>query len=661
MQQKRIDMATEIKLIGWSAKGFRCPDHQVELINQHGEPYHVTLIQMPNGTGKTTTLELLRLTLSGGASNQTTQYIRSFAKEEDAVAPGVMEVRLLVDKKVVTFVMTFDYLQGKASYKTTYRSGQNSGFVAPQEIKKFLNPEFINYFILDGELAEKLLNNQQAAAQDVIDALFQVDSLKKIGNRIEEYWSQVAAGVTTRTAQGYNRQKNLVDEIKNRLHILEQECTKLDARIQKLSTELAEQKSEHQAAIENNRAQNSELLNAQTRLHELEKEQISKTTSLLDLCASPQNLSGVFATSILNLKLGLDRVKLPEAAAREFFEELCDEPECICGREINPEIANTIRAKASQYLGSDDVSLLNSLKTAIDEAVGQDPQKHRLALNDQIEGLTEKVRAVNEARTLVEELTQKASEIDPRVKQAQDEIERLTRELKEAELNRAKYDSQENPAQIDSIYGLDVLRSRLAEAEQYLAEITGTLAIRQKTAIIKSILDDAYNSATKKISTELVEETNDNLKKWLPNNNLEVESIHGHLRLKGKAKGSVGENLSVAYGFLSTLFNRTTHSLPFIVDSPAGALDNTVRRSIGETIPQLTSQFVTFIISSERQKFIDEGIEKATDDIQYITIFRKRISDYLISAEKYEHTTISDDGVMVDSKEFFEHFDLITD
>jgi DNA sulfur modification protein DndD len=661
MQQKRIDMTIDIKLIGWSAKGFRCPDHQVELINENDEPYHVTLIQMPNGTGKTTTLELLRLALSGAASNQPTQYIRSFAKEEDAVAPGVMEVRLLVDKKVVTFVMTFDYLQGKASYKTTYRSGQNSGFLAPMEVKKFLNPDFINYLILDGELAEKLLNNQQAAAQDVIDALFQVDSLKKIGNRVDEYWAQATAGVTTRTEKGQNRQENLVDKIKARLNVLEQEYARIDLRIQKLSTELAAQKSEHQAAIENNRAQNSGLLNAQESLHQLEKEQISKTATLLDLCASPQNLSGVFATSILNLKLGLDRVKLPEAAAKEFFEELCDEPECICGREINPEIANTIRAKASQYLGSDDVSLLNSLKTAIDEAVGQDPEEHRLALNDQVKELTEKVRAVNEARTLVEELTKKASEVDPRVKQAQDEIERLTRELKEAELDRAKYESQENPSQIDGIYGLDVLRSRLAEAEQYLAEITGTMAIKQKTAIIKSILDEAYNSATKQISTELVEETNNNLKKWLPNNNLKVESIHGHLRLKGKSTGSAGENLSVAYGFLSTLFNRTTHSLPFIVDSPAGALDNAVRKSIGKTIPQLTTQFVTFIISSERLKFIDEGIEKATNNIQYITIFRKRISDYLISAQKYEHTTISDDGVMVDSKEFFEHFDLTTD
>ena len=654
-------MANEIKLIGWSASGFRCPDHQVELLNDRGEPYHVTLIQMPNGTGKTTTLELLRLALSGGAVNESTQFIRSFAKEPDATTPGVMEVRILFDKKIATFVMTFDFVQGRAIYKSTYKSGQNNGFVPPVEIKKFLNIGFINYFILDGELADKLLNNQQAAAQDVIDALFHVDSLKKIANRIEDYWGKIASSVTTRTTQGYTRQKNLVDEIRKRLLLLESECAALNARISKLKTDLAEKKAQHQAAIEENRTQNAELLAAQSRLHDLEKEQITFTMNLLELCASPQNLSAIFATSISNLKLGLDRVKLPEAAAREFFEELCDEPECICGREITSEIAATIRAKSAQYLGSDDVSLLNSLKTAIDEAVGADPQKHRLVLSSHVSLLTEKVRAVNEARTLVEELNRKASDVDPRVKFAQDEIERLTSELTEAELTRAKYDSEDFSGPLENIFGLQVLRSKLEEAEQYLAEITGTLEIKEKTAILKSILEEAYNKATKKISGELVAETNENLRRWLPNNSLEVESIHGHLRLKGKTKGSVGENLSVAYGFLATLFNRTTHSLPFIVDSPAGALDNSVRKYIGETVPKLTTQFVTFIISSERQKFVDEGIERVSSDIQYLTIFRKRVSQYLEPAQQLEHTYMSSDGVVVDSKDFFNKFDLVTE
>lgn len=652
-------MATEIKLLGWSAKGFRCPDHQVDLEGHNNEPYHVSLIQMPNGTGKTTTKDLLRLALSGGAQNLRPHEIRSFSKSEDNFVPGVMEVRLQVDKKIVTFVMTFDYSQGKASYKTTFRSGQNSGFVPPQEIKNFLNPQFINYFILDGELAEKLLNDEQAAAQDVIDALFQVDSLKKISDKVEDYWSQHAASVTTKTEQGLTRQKNRVSEIKSRLAVVENDCGVLDQKIAAIQAQLESKKIAHQAAIEKNKTQNADLIKAQESLLAYEKDQAKNTSDLLELCASPQNLSGIFASSIMNLKLGLDRVKLPEAAAREFFEELCDESECICGREINPEIANTIRAKASQYLGSDDVSLLNALKTSIDEAVGVDPQIHRINLNSKINILTEKVRSVNAARTLVDELIRKASEIDPSVKVAQDEIAFLGGQLREAELNRARYDSDDASGAIATIFGIKVLKQKLEEAQLDLAESTGTLEIKRKTDIIKSILNEAYNTSTKIISTELVEETNQNLKQWLPDNNLEVESIRGHLRLKGKEKGSVGENLSVAYGFLSTLFNRTNHSLPFIVDSPAGALDLPVRENIGRTIPRLTNQFVTFVISSERQKFIDDGLQKVTNDIQYITIFRKRISKYFEDASNVSGVSITDDGVVVDDRNFFEQFDLV--
>ena len=276
-------MATDIK--------FRCPDHQVDLINHNNEPYHVSLIQMPNGTGKTTTKDLLRLALSGGALNLRPQEIRAFSKDADSFVPGVMEVRLQVNKKVVTFVMTFDYSQGKATYKSTYKSGQNSGFVPPQEIKNFLNPQFINYFILDGELAEKLLNDDQAAAQDVIDALFQVDSLKKIASKVEDYWSQHAAGVTTKTPQGLTRQKNRVDEIALRLKTLQLECSSLDKKIVDLQNGLSAKKLEHQTAIEKNRTQNADLLNAQEKLHILEKEQIQNTSDRSQMCSSHKSMA----------------------------------------------------------------------------------------------------------------------------------------------------------------------------------------------------------------------------------------------------------------------------------------------------------------------------------------------------------------------------------
>ena len=57
-------MAFTLWLNGWSSQGLRCPDHSIELsLNQL--PRQVSLIQMPNGTGKTTSLTMLRAALSG--------------------------------------------------------------------------------------------------------------------------------------------------------------------------------------------------------------------------------------------------------------------------------------------------------------------------------------------------------------------------------------------------------------------------------------------------------------------------------------------------------------------------------------------------------------------------------------------------------------------
>lgn len=50
-------MSGTIALLGWEAHNLRCPDHKIELSpSRESKPFRVTLIQMPNGTGKTTTL-----------------------------------------------------------------------------------------------------------------------------------------------------------------------------------------------------------------------------------------------------------------------------------------------------------------------------------------------------------------------------------------------------------------------------------------------------------------------------------------------------------------------------------------------------------------------------------------------------------------------------
>ena len=66
----------------------------------------------------------------------------------------------------------------------------------------------------------------------------------------------------------------------------------------------------------------------------------------------------------------------------------------------------------------------------------------------------------------------------------------------------------------------------------------------------------------------------------------------------------------MGYAFLATLFNRTEHQLPFVVDSPANPIDLRVRARVAELIPRLSNQFIAFTISSERQGFLP-GLEQA--------------------------------------------------
>ena len=60
-------MPAIMRILGWKAHGLRCPDHEIDCTDTDNNVHSVTLIQMPNGTGKTTTLALLRAALSGAA------------------------------------------------------------------------------------------------------------------------------------------------------------------------------------------------------------------------------------------------------------------------------------------------------------------------------------------------------------------------------------------------------------------------------------------------------------------------------------------------------------------------------------------------------------------------------------------------------------------
>jgi DNA sulfur modification protein DndD len=652
-------MSAIMRILGWRAEGLRCPDHEIDCRDSNGEPYGISLIQMPNGTGKTTTLTLLRLALSGSAADGSSNgsAIRELQKRGSNSSDGEFVVRLLLNEQRVTIIMRFDFESLKVHYKTTRGSGQFDGFDPPFEFRRFMNIDFVNFFVFDGELAQHLLDPQQLHAEAIVESLFQINSLQTLERKVAEYWERKTRNMTATEDKGLTRRQNRLDKLRARLNDLKKERKILEDKRTEVAAQLRRQQEAYDNEIRREEARGHRLSGVESDVKQLEADVREEALDVLDCMRDPHALSSIFAKEMRELKMGLDRVKLPESAAREFFEELAAEPECVCGRPIDDDIRSLIRTRAHQYLGSDDVSLLNSMKTAIQEAVGHSDEESERILVEKIRHLEELVSEGRQASNELDQLRLEAELSDPAVMRAKELIQELQEQLSRTDRELERFESKDSEQQDERTFGVDVIQKRITDAEAKLAEVAQTIELKNKRDILTEIIRNAHTSARNGVMSEVCVEANNRILQLMPHSDIAIDRIERRLILKGQDGGSAGETLSVAYAFLATLFHRSEHQLPFVVDSPAGPIDLAVRPKIGDLVPKLTSQFIAFTISSEREGFVPR-IRQASKEVQFITVFRKgssRLESAARSAADHAETL---DGLVVPGESFFNRFQL---
>lgn len=653
-------MPAKMRILGWKAEGLRCPDHEISCVDENDNIYPISLVQMPNGTGKTTTLSLLRAALSGAADDPLwdSKKIEEFKKRHSKKQFGFFEVRLLLNERRATIVMEFDFENGRVNYKTTYGPGRREGFYPPSDFRRFMNENFVNFYVFDGELAQHLLDRQYTDAQVVVESLFQMNTFNAMSKKVEEHWDSKTLNVSATEERGLARRQNRLKHLKKRLTELKGEQKTLQANRCDLVAQLEKKNGAYEEEIKKEEVRYQALTDAETTVERFKGKVREESLESLDRMRDPHALSPFFADWMLELKDGLDKVKLPESAAREFFEDLANEPECVCGRPIDAEIAKTIQIRASQYLGSEDVSLLNSMKTAIKDAVGDTPREHEQDLKDKMKALSKAVEDEREARNDLDSLRFEAENADPAIKIVREEIDSLRLEIENVDTELEKFDSKDTTQSDERTFGIEVLEKRIDDAERKLAEITHTLTEKAKRDILKAILDNAYIKAKQGITKELCQEANSQISELMPQNNIFIDRIEQNLILKGQEGGSVGETLSIAYAFLATLFHRSDHQLPFVVDSPAGPIDLAVRPKIAELIPSLTEQFIAFTISSERERFTAPLKRASSTNVQFVTLFRKGSEKLEQTAREKGIVTETSDGLNVTGEVFFNEFQL---
>ena len=662
-------MPTTLRILGWKAEGLRCPDHEVDCRDSHGQPFGVSLIQMPNGTGKTTTLSLLRAALSGAAENGrwSQKQVRDLRKRDDTNTGSLFELRLAVNEKPLTIIMEFDFQSGRVNYKTTWGTGQADGFEPPLELRRFMKDDFVNFYVFDGELAGNLLDDKHTDAQQAVDTLFQVHLLSRMKGEVSRYWDRETRSTTANDKTGLTRRSNLLQQWKSRLDDLKSTKRKLERKLADIKQELASQEDKYGRLISKERNREGRLKEAKEAVTNLEREVDDSALSVLDDMRNPHALSPSFAAAITDLKSGLDRVKLPETAAREFFEELSRESECVCGRPVDEAIRTVILERARQYLGSDDVSLLNAMKLDISTAVGEPPEQAEQELSGKMATLSDLVKARQNARNERDALKHEAEQSNPEVKNAGDEIRRLEQERESVRDALEKFDGKDRNIDLsrigtvscENVHSINTVEEAIDLLERQLDEVTGTLTLREKRNILIKIVNNAYEKARRDIASQVRDQANARIEEMMPHNNIRIDAIDRCLVLRDQSGGSAGETLSVGYAFLSTLFNRADqHQLPFIVDSPANPIDYDIRPRIAEIMPSLTGQFIAFMISSEREKFLPSLKRAASTEIQYITLFRKGARHLEEKALASPSRVETRDGFHVTEERFFENFQL---
>lgn len=622
----------KVRIIDWSYRNLRIGQGD-ESINLCNPPKRWSLVQMPNGTGKTTTMELIRAVLA--KQNFSVDQVQSFRATDDVVE-GEFELSLLIQESdddpelIHRITLTFDFEEGTHKYSTLRPAerggGRESGRVLPEDFARLLSPNFIRLFVFDGELAKNIRDLDQKAADQAIKTLYQLDELGRLRYEVEEVVKhrQVAAsGPTSKTRQGYSRHRNIVTKAQEVVHRLEKRLIGLETEKRKLDGELAD----IQKQIDEQIAGNEDLLLEQTQIEnesdDIQSAMQNATSNAINAFRSPISLSSTVLSSLTYLGQTLTDARLPQSVSSEFFLEMALLDTCICGREIGEVERQTIAESKDKYLANDQISAISAMKNMLNTS-----RAPELTFAAACRVLAAKMedRTVNENKKvrLLQKLEAQNGDFDDSLEQMLDEKNSSLSKLDgQISILKTKDLVKQEMYGCTKSNNLPLAQKYLEECEKELITVTNSFRLSRQQKKLNDQLLRIEEEALSTLREVIRKETNKRLATLVQMEKLQVARIDGALQLTSdkvdKRTGvSEGQSLSVAYAFLTSLLAEAPIDLPFVVDSPAISLDLDVRREVSKIIPDLFNQMILFVISSEQADFADTFYDR--DDTHFVCL-----------------------------------------
>ncbi len=591
---------------------------KLSFISPAGTVIGNNFIMMANGTGKTTTMSLIKGVFDGTANNWDSSTVKTYAPTTVSSNNGEFSIKVKFDEKIYQYFIVLDYAAGTARIETAAMpKGRENGRILPESIKTIFTEEFVKRFVFDGEQAEKSMDSKFDEAEQTIKYLYRLDKLDDILSANQKILSEIQnteGGGRNGSESALSNLRTRRDKIEHIIKVLEFKASDYKKRIEKYEAEKADKISQRNEIDKKYKDLNEEKNNINTEIENNKKDISAQIAEIMRLTKSPYLISESLCNRMRELGLSMTKLKLPKNTSKDFFTELAHSEKCVCDRCIGEKEKEAILRNAERYLGSNQQSVLNTIKSSISSCEYDSSLSYAF---EKLSELQEQSTILNNRFKDNEEKLIKAG--GDKAADLQSEIDKLIGEIaackKSLNVIEAKNDPYETLTEDNN---LPLAKEALEELEKKIASATNTNRALRRKEIVEELVNQIKQETTKSLKAEIVRKTNEKLKSVITDDKIEIESIDKYIKLKDRAGASEGQTLGIAYCFLGTLFEDAELQFPFIIDSPTGKMDFAKRQAVADIIPNVFNQMIAFVQSAEVERFADRFYNNP--DSQYITI-----------------------------------------
>jgi DNA sulfur modification protein DndD len=610
-----------------------------EIVLAHGDVSNTTIIHGNNGAGKTSLLNAFTWVLYekfSAAFASAEQLVNKRAIAEAKIGQPVecwVEIvwehdskRYRIKRSCRVYKNESDFEPGKTELSMWV--GRDDGswyFVPPNQnlediINQILPSSLHQYFFFDGERIEQIVrSDKKAEIAEATKILLGVEvinrSIRHLSEAKKTLENELKIIGDSETKQLLRQQAKIeqeIERINNRQTEIKQE---LEYQ-QTIKKETSNRLRELSAAKElQERRQNLESQKSANH-GELKKkwEALKKAISTRGYTVLLSETTVQFREIIEDLK---QRGELTSGISREFLHNLLSSQRCICGSELQEgnhshENVKSLLDRAGSSLVEETAIRMSAQVDEIDkQAVGfwEEIDREQAEINQLRQNISQiEADLDNIQERLRKDPSEEIRNLQKRLDEIEEKITDLTLEQGANQQQIANYKTE-----IETL-SKQITKQKLNEERQALAQrrIAATQDAIERLTLVKSRQEQQFRLQLEKRVQEIFSEIS--FTPYTPkiSDRYELTLVENTAGIEAPVAASTGENQILSLSFIGGIIDRVrewsqrkmlmvpdTSTLPIVMDSPFGSLDEVNRRQIARIIPKLANQLVVLVTKTQ--------------------------------------------------------------